>query len=160
MPRSSAPPGAFPRMSCPAPPVPAAREVTTHAVAAGAACRRGDAPPGHGPVAVHPLAAAGVADGRLDHRPHRLLRLGAARHPEAQARKGQVTSAMPNKTTRRRPRRSSRFAVLLLALLMVLSSAGTYLAVEGFTTRATTIEGGRWCCAHGPFERARYRSPT
>jgi hypothetical protein len=53
---------------------------------------------------------------------------------------------MPNPTKRRRhtARRSSRFAVVLLvALLMVLSSAGTYLAVEVFTTRATTIEGGR-----------------
>jgi hypothetical protein len=51
---------------------------------------------------------------------------------------------MPNKTSRRRPRRSSRFAVLLLvALLLVISSAGTYLAVEVFTTRATTIEGVR-----------------
>jgi uncharacterized protein (UPF0333 family) len=44
---------------------------------------------------------------------------------------------------RRKTGRSSRFAVLLLvALLVVISSAGTYLAVEVFTTRATTFPSG------------------
>ncbi len=41
-------------------------------------------------------------------------------------------------------RRRGRFAVLLVVLLLLaISSAGTYLAVEVFTTRATTIEGVR-----------------
>ncbi len=52
---------------------------------------------------------------------------------------------MPSKPRRRRKRRRSARLALAVLLLMAISSAGTYLAVEVFTAHATstTIQGVR-----------------